>query len=93
MTTQYNAALAYARQRGAADGENAAGWYVQDTIRRPCVDSMGVAGLSGCLPIHPIGPRTETHPLQPSLHPQCHAGCSARPCEDHPCEKHPREME
>jgi hypothetical protein len=28
----YDAALAYAAARGAGDGANAAGWYVQDTI-------------------------------------------------------------
>jgi hypothetical protein len=28
----YTAAVEYARKRGAADGANAAGWYVQETI-------------------------------------------------------------
>lgn len=32
--TQYDAALDYARKRGAEDGENAAGWYVQDAFVR-----------------------------------------------------------
>ena len=31
-STPYDAAVEYARKRGADDGRNAAGWYIQDTI-------------------------------------------------------------
>ena len=43
MTDSYDAALAYATERGRQDGTNAAGWYVQDTLGG---SAYGPAGLA-----------------------------------------------
>ena len=46
--TAYDAAIAYAADRGAQDGRNAAEWWLQDTIGgrvRPRVDRMAAGAI------------------------------------------------